>query len=167
MFLGFYRDASSILHQFEMEVPGEEAHPVLRELLVIDFNPAVLEELARRGIRSIYGDVASMDTLQHARVEEARLVVCTLTDSVLKGTSNERLLGAGAAGVPAGRDHGGLGYPGGRARPLCRGADFVFIPRIHSAHRMAEVIRTAREDGLRVLRDEERAGLGERREVLA
>ena len=47
------------------------------------------------------------------------------------------------------------------------GADFVFIPRIHSAHRMAEVIRTAREEGLRVLRDEERALLGQRREVLA
>ncbi len=167
VFLGFYRDASSILHQFEMEVPGEGAHPVLRDLLVIDFNPAVLEELGRRGIRSIYGDVASMDTLHHARVEETRLVVCTLTDSVLKGTSNGRLLGQVKRVCPQAEIVVASDTLEGALALYAAGADFVFIPRIHSAHHMAEVIRTAREEGLRVLREEERRSLGERREVLA
>ena len=167
VFLGFYRDASSILHQFEMEAPGEEALPVLRELLVIDFNPAVLAELGRRGIRSIYGDVASMDTLHHAGVEESRLVVCTLTDSVLKGTSNERLLGQPRRVCPQAEIIVASDTLEGALSLYAAGADFVFIPRIHSAHRMAEVIRTAREEGLGLLREEERGLLGKRREVLA
>ena len=120
-----------------------------------------------RGIRSIYGDVASMDTLHHARVEEARLVVCTLTDSVLKGTSNERLLGQTRRVCPQAEIIVASDTLEGALSLYEAGADFVFIPRIHSAHRMAEVIRTAREEGLRVLRDEERALLGQRREVLA
>jgi Kef-type K+ transport system membrane component KefB len=166
VFLGFYRDASSILHQFEMEVRGEETHPVLRELLVIDFNPAVLGELQKRGLRSIYGDVASMDTLHHARVAEARLVVCTLTDSVLKGTSNERVLGQMRRLCPQAEVIVASDTFEGASALYAAGADFVFVPRIHSAHRMAEVIRTAREEGLDVVRAEERALLGQRREVL-
>ena len=47
------------------------------------------------------------------------------------------------------------------------GAGFVYIPRIHSAHHMAEVLRTALEDGLDVARAEEMAALRERDEVLA
>ena len=65
---------------------------LLRTMLVVDFNPQVLEELQRRGIRCVYGDVSNMDTLHHAAVHHARIVVCTLTDSILKGTSNARLL---------------------------------------------------------------------------
>jgi voltage-gated potassium channel Kch len=150
-----------------MEVRGEGPHPVLRELLVIDFNPAVLAELGRRGLRSVYGDVASMDTLHHAKVSGARLVVCTLTDSVLKGTTNERILGQVRRLCPEAEAIVASDTLEGALALYAAGADFVFIPRIHSAHRMAEVIRTAREEGLRLLREEERAGLGERREVLA
>jgi Kef-type K+ transport system membrane component KefB len=167
VFLGFYRDASSILHQFEMEVRGDDPHPVLRELLVIDFNPAVLEELSRRGIRSLYGDVASMDTLHHAKVEEARLVVCTLTDSVLKGTTNARLLGQARRVCPKAEVIVASDTLEGALALYGTGADFVFVPRIHSAHLMAEVLRTAREEGLRVLREEEMDRLRGRREVLA
>ena len=47
------------------------------------------------------------------------------------------------------------------------GAGFVFIPRIHSAHHMAEVLRTALEDGLELARAEEMTALRERDEVLA
>ena len=47
------------------------------------------------------------------------------------------------------------------------GAGFVFIPRIHSAYHMAEVLRTGLEDGLKVARPEEMAALRERDEVLA
>jgi len=43
----------------------------------------------------------------------------------------------------------------------------VYIPRIHSAHHMAEVLRTALEDGLEIARAEELKALRERDEVLA
>ena len=54
------------MHQFEIEAKATEESSLLRDVLVIDFNPQVLEELRRRGVRCVYGDIASMDTLQHA-----------------------------------------------------------------------------------------------------
>jgi Kef-type K+ transport system membrane component KefB len=167
VFLGFYRDASSIVHQFEMEAKGAEDDGLLGQMLVMDLNPQVLEELQRRRIRSVYGDVASPNTLQHAAVHAARVVVCTLTDSILKGTTNARLLKqlrrlcpTSSLVVASETIEGALALYG-------EGADFVFIPRIHSAYRMAEVIRTALDDGLAVARGEEMAALRERDEVLA
>lgn len=166
-FLGFYRDASSIVHQFEMEAKGSDHDTLLSHMMVVDLNPQVLEELQRRGIRSVYGDVSNMDTLHHAAVNEARIVVCTLTDSILKGTTNARLLRQlqrlcpeAALVVASDTIEGALTLYG-------EGAGFVFIPRIHSAHHMAEVLRTGLEDGLRVARAEEMAALRERDEVLA
>ncbi|HUG52298.1 MAG TPA: cation:proton antiporter [Vicinamibacteria bacterium] len=167
VFLGFYRDASSIVHQFEMEAKIGENDGLLRRMLVMDFNPQVLEELRRRGIRSLYADVSSPETLHHAAVHDARIVVCTLTDSILKGTTNVRLLKqlrrlcpTSSLVVASETIEGALGL-------YAEGADFVFIPRIHSAYRMAEVIRTGLEDGLAVARAEEMAALRERDEVLA
>jgi hypothetical protein len=167
VFLGFYRDASSIVHQFEMEAKGSTDDVLLRTMLVVDFNPQVLDELRRRGIRCVYGDVSSMDTLQHAAVHHARIVVCTLTDSILKGTSNVRLLRqlqrlcpTSALVVASETIEGALAL-------YAEGAGFVYIPRIHSAYHMAEVLRTALEDGLELARAEEMTALRERDEVLA
>jgi Kef-type K+ transport system membrane component KefB len=165
--LGFYRDASSILHQFEIEARGSEDSSLLRDILVIDFNPVVLEELKRRGIRSLYGDLASMDTLHHASIHDVRLIVCTLTDSVLKGTTNARLLKQLRRLAPQAL----LVMASDTLREALdlygAGADFVFVPRIHSAHRIAEVLRTGLEEGLEVARQEELVALQVRDEVLA
>ena len=164
--LGFYRDASSLLHEFEMEAKATE-DSVLHELLIIDFNPEVLGELKRRGIRCLYGDIASMETLHHASISGARLVVCTLTDSVLKGTSNLRMLKQLREHCPQAGLVMASDTIAGSLELYEAGADFVFIPRMHSAHRMAEVLRTALEDGLGLLRREEMTGLRSRDEVLA
>ena len=64
-----------------------DRHPLLARLLVIDFNPDVHAELTRRGIGCRYGDVASMQTLHHAEVHDAKLVVSTIPDTMLKGTT--------------------------------------------------------------------------------
>ena len=167
VFLGFYRDASSIVHQFEMEARGSTDDPLLREMLVVDFNPQVLEELQRRGIRCVYGDVSSMDTLHHAAVHHARIIVCTLTDSILKGTSNARLLRQLRRQCPEAALVVASETIEGALALSAEGAGFVYIPRIHSAHHMAEVLRTALEDGLEIARAEEMTALRERDEVLA
>lgn len=164
VFLGFYRDASSILHQFELatvdgDMPGK--------ILVIDFSPAVLRELRRRGVACLYGDVASMDTLQQAAVHGANVVVSTITDAVLKGTTNLRLLRKVRKLAPAARVVVAADTIPGALTLYEEGADFVFLPRLHSAHDMAEVIRGAMEGDLGGWRDEEMARLRERTEVLA
>ncbi|MEO8361350.1 MAG: cation:proton antiporter [Vicinamibacteria bacterium] len=165
--LGFYRDASSILHQFEMEEEQEGHDSVLREIQVIDFNPEVLEELKRRNIACLYGDVASQETLHHAAIHHAEVIVCTLPDSILKGTSNQRLLKQLLRSCPKAKIIVASETISGARLLYDAGAHFVFVPRIHSAHRMAEVIRTAREEGLDQLRAEEYKALQSRDEVLS
>jgi hypothetical protein len=92
VFLGCFREASSILHEIELRSNEKEGDGVLAEILVIDFNPKVLQELKRRGIKCLYGDIAHMDTLHHAQIHSAKIVACTISDAILRGTSNLRLL---------------------------------------------------------------------------
>lgn len=165
--LGFYQDASAIVHQLEIEAEGSDGRSLLPELLVIDFNPAVLEELRRRGIRGIYGDLASMDTLHHASLGEARLVACTLTDSILKGTTNARLLQQIRRLTPGALVAVASDTLTGALQLYEAGADFVYVPRLHSVHRMVEVLRAGIEEGLQLVREEELASLKGRREILA
>lgn len=167
VFLGFYRDASSILHQFEADQTAGEAHPVVRDLLVIDFNPAVLDALKRRGIRGVYGDIGSLDTLQHAGIGQARVVVCSLTDSILKGTTNRRLLALVRRTCPRAEIIVASDTIAGALELYQEGAGFVFVPRLHSAHHVAAVIEAAAEEGLARVREEELQGLKLRDEVLA
>jgi Kef-type K+ transport system membrane component KefB len=167
VFAGFFRDASSILHQFEMESTGTSPHLILKEILVIDFNPAVLTELKKRRIACLYGDIASMETLHHASIHAARVLVCTITDDVLKGTTNERLLQQGRRLSPGARVIVAANTIRGALELYDRGADFVFVPRIHSDHFMAEVIESAFEDDLRHIQVREIERLRHRKEVLA
>src|SRR5256886_9212644 len=80
IFLGFFRDTSSILYEFEHEGSAQESREFINKLLVIDFNPTVLRELRRKEIKCVYGDIAHSDTLRHAGVEHADLVVSSITD---------------------------------------------------------------------------------------
>ncbi len=161
VFLGFWRDASSILHEFE-----DGPHPLLKEIQVVDFSPAVLAALKKRGVRAVYGDIASLDTLHHAAVHHAKLVVATITDAVLKGTTNRRLLQAARRLCPEARVVVAADTFTTALELYEDGADFVYVPRLHSVHRMAEVIEAGYEEGLDALRAEEIEALKKRDEVL-
>jgi Kef-type K+ transport system membrane component KefB len=85
--LGFSWTASSLLEEISRFKPG-----LLPDLCVVDFNPQVIERLKRRGVRVIYGDISQRDTLMHAGVPHAEILICTLPDIILKGVSNRKLL---------------------------------------------------------------------------
>jgi Kef-type K+ transport system membrane component KefB len=85
--LGFSWTASSLLHEIERTQPA-----LLGRLAVIDFNPEVHHRLVARGVRAVWGDISQRDTLAHAGVPNARLVLCTLPDIVLRGINNLRLV---------------------------------------------------------------------------
>ncbi|TMB43227.1 MAG: sodium:proton exchanger [Chloroflexi bacterium] len=165
--LGFFRDTSSILYEFEHEGDAKEARDFCDKILVIDFNPTVMRELRRRGIKCVYGDIAHADTLRHAGIEHAKLVVSTITDDVLRGTDNMRLLKNVKAHAPKAlvvltTDH----IP--QALHFYRdGADFVFIPRLYSAAACARILRKGLDDGFLEVRTQAIGHLSKRQEVLA
>ena len=167
IFLGFFRDASSILYEFEHEGSADEARQFIDKILVIDFNPTVMRELRRRNIKCVYGDIAHADTLRHAGVEHATLVVSSITDDVLRGTSNLRLMNAVHQQAPNARvvltsDHipQALSF-------YENGADFVFVPRLYSAAACARILRKGLNGGFDEVRSQAIEHLSHRQEVLA
>jgi len=184
VFLGFFRDASSILHEFERNAePGHVegfaitlgigiaaalvgAKEFLDKILVIDFNPSVMRELRVRGISCIYGDVAHADTLRHAGIEGAELVVSSITDDILRGTNNLRLLKNIRANCPTAKVMLTTEHIPQALAFYQAGADFVYLPRLHSAPQIARILKHGLAEGFERLRAEEVADLSQRHEVL-
>ena len=141
--LGFFTEASALVHEFEMTADRQN-HSMLQRLLVIDFNPHVHAELARRGIACTYGDVSNMQTLHHADMHDAKLVVSTIPDTILKGTNNLRLLRQARRVCPRARVIVTANRAASALALYEAGADYVFVPQLHSAAQMAAVL----EEGL-------------------
>ena len=167
VFLGFFRDTSSIVEEFETAAERAASDGFMRDVVVIDFNPAVLRELRQRRVASVYGDIAHMDTLHHVRLDSARVIVCTLTDQVLRGTTNLRLLKQSRRLAPGALFIGSSETLSGALALYDEGADFVYLPRMHASAQIAEVIRAAFAGGLGERRAAEIERLRARREVMA
>lgn len=166
VFLGFFREASSIFYEIELLQDGS-GNPLTDRILVVDFNPVVHSELGKREIRCIYGDISSVDTLKHAHVDSARTVVCTIPDSILRGITNVKLLHLARRLCPEAQVIV-TGNTLDMAKDLYeRGADFVFIPRIHSARYLAGIISESTKENLEKYREKEIEDLCKRNEVLA
>lgn len=84
--LGFHRVASSLFHEMEKTRPE-----LVARTLVVDFNVSIHAEIRRRGAQVKYGDFSNLETLHHVGIEGAKVIVCTVPDDILKGTSNLRL----------------------------------------------------------------------------
>ena len=51
---------------------------------VVDFNVAIHPRIAELGAGVTYGDFTSPETLHHAGVDKARVVLCTIPDDMLR-----------------------------------------------------------------------------------
>lgn len=85
--LGYHRGAASLVKELQRDRPK-----ALDKVLVIDFNSEILKMLHRKGIKGMFGDVSSVETLVHARIAEAEIILSTIPDMLLKGTSNCKLV---------------------------------------------------------------------------
>jgi Kef-type K+ transport system membrane component KefB/voltage-gated potassium channel Kch len=86
VFLGFHRLASSLLQDLQATHPE-----LIPETLVIDFNVAIHDRIRERGARVVYGDIANPSTLNHSGIGGADVIICTISDDILKGISNLEL----------------------------------------------------------------------------
>jgi Trk K+ transport system NAD-binding subunit len=139
----------------------------LSTILVVDFNPKVMRELRQRGISSIYGDIAHPDTLRHIGIQDARLVVSSITDDILRGTDNLRLLRNIRATCPQAKVMVTTDHIQQALIFYEAGADFVYLPRLHSAPEIARILKAGLTEGFDELRAAEIERLLARHEVLA
>jgi Kef-type K+ transport system membrane component KefB len=167
VFLGFFRDASTILYEFEHEGSVENAREFVSKIMVIDFNPTVMRELRRRGIKVVYGDIAHADTLHHAGIEGAELVVSSITDDILRGTSNMRILHTVHHIAPQARIVLTTDHIPQALKFYEAGADFVYIPRLYSAAACARLLKRGLADGFGDIKNQAIGQLSQRQEVLA
>ena len=162
VFLGFARQASSLLEELIKRDPA-----VVDRITVVDFNPDVRAGLEERMVHLIYGDISHADTLHHAKVPEAKVILSTIPDSVLKGTSNIRILRQLKAMAPEAKiivtsevlEHAREMY--------MEGAAYVLIHRFVGATHLAPIVFAEEAGEGNAVADHATTELLGRREVLA
>lgn len=161
MVLGFFTTASSLVAELERTQPE-----LLKEMSVIDFNPVVNQKLRQRGVKIVYGDISNRETLLHAGVAQAEVLLCTLPNTILKGTSNQihvrqlREINPKARIIATAESFMDV------EQLYKAGADYVSVPRVTEAGELCGVLISALNDSLPAKRAEMEARLAGRNEVL-
>jgi Kef-type K+ transport system membrane component KefB len=162
--LGFHRVASSLLYELGREHPG-----LLADTLVVDFNVIIHPRIATIGPVVKYGDLRNPETLRHAGVDKARVIVCTIPDDVLKGTTNLQIVALARGVNPEAVIIANAVELKDSAKLYEAGADYVFLPRIETAKAVEQAIEKALAGEIRAYRAQVEAREGEwhsRQEVL-
>lgn len=140
LFLGFFRTASSLLEEL-----GRHSPDLLRQIAVVDFSPIARAGLLAREVPVIYGDISQRDTLVHAGIEKAEVLVSTVSDSLLKGISNERLASLLRRLNPKAKIIVTADTIEAARACYAAGADYVSLPRLREGSDLLEAIRAAAE----------------------
>lgn len=137
VFLGFHRDTSSLFHEYLNSITED----LTKKVIVVDFNPEVNIKLTKHKIKCIFGDISNAEVLKAAEIANAEMIICTLTDITLKGTTNLKLLqivkklNPNAKIIMTAENIK-------QAREMYQlGAHYVYLPRIIGANKLFEVIQ--------------------------
>jgi len=162
--LGFHRDASSLLANIVDNDPG-----LVKDTVVIDFNVALHDEIRKTGAHVEYGDLSNVETLRHAGVGEAKLVVATVPDDLLRGIDNRRLVESVRRLNPDAIIIANAVRFDDVADIYAAGANYVYLARLESARGLESAIGEALNGSLpayRAAREEEDGKPKSRTEVL-
>jgi len=159
--LGFFRAASALLAQLERQNPL-----LLDQISVVDFNPVVFKTLLDRGLHVIYGDISNVDTLFHAGVGNAEIIILSIPDSLLKGADNAKLVRHVRNLNPTARIVATAELLSEVDDLYAAGSDYVTVTRLSDAHELFKVIDAADAGLLEDKRAEMDAQLSGRHEVL-
>jgi Kef-type K+ transport system membrane component KefB len=159
--LGFFRAASALLSEIERRNKS-----LLDQIGVVDFNPVVFSTLATRGLRVTYGDISNVDTLLHAGVGSAEIIILSVPDSLLKGANNEKLVRHVRSLNSTAKIISTADLLSDVGDQYAAGADYVTVTRLTDAHELFAAIEAADNGLLADKRAETDAWLSERREVL-
>jgi len=143
--LGFHRTASSLLYEL-MNNNRFSKISLKDKLVVVDFNPEVYQSLQTIGIKVIYGDISHLDTLIHAGIKNAKVVISTIPDTILVGTDNLKLIKHVRNICPEAKIIVTAESIERALNMYAEGADYVIIPRILSAQNIMSVVEMILEN---------------------
>lgn len=126
--IGAHRMGDSILNALEEE--GEE-------VVVVDFDPDVVEELKKRGILSVFGDISDLDIQERVHLNKAKLVVSTVPDIednmiLIKSLNHDK---SRAKVVLMAQD------PDDAKDLYKKGADYVIFPHLVGGRHLAKLVK--------------------------
>ena len=151
------KQSSNITNEAEQSMPENHAvlfghnrmgsiiRPALErlgfEVIVVDFNPAVIEKLKQQNINAVFGDMADHELFQSLNLEKAKLVISTVPDATDEAQFLEELSGSRKKSSPrrqtvilTARDTEG-------AKTLYRvGADYVLVPHLVGGEYLAGIL---------------------------
>ena len=136
--LGHFRIAQAMLDGVEQDAPELKAR-----ITLVDYDLNRGRRVTERGFHWVYGDLANPDSFEHLGIDQARVVITTISDTFLKGISTRRLaaslrhLAPRAIIVMTGEEKSD-----GEAL-LEAGADHVLIPGEITGERILDLLRTA------------------------
>jgi Kef-type K+ transport system membrane component KefB len=159
--LGFYRVASSFLSELERRHAA-----LLEQVCVVDFNPDVYHALQLRNVKVYYGDISHVEGLAHAGLSEAEIIICSIPDSLLKGTTNEKLVRQIRAVNPTAKIIATADVLSETERLYAAGANYVTVARLAEADELIEAVTAAEAGLLDDMRQNLDARLRDRGEIL-
>jgi Kef-type K+ transport system membrane component KefB len=159
--VGFYRVASAFLQEIEDVAPDMK-----EKVVVVDLNPKVLQRLPGHGIKVVYGDVSNPETLHHAGIGDAKIVISTISDELLVGTDNLGLIDRLQKIAPEARIIVTAESPTQALTLYNAGADYVFLPNELAGKHLLTVVERLLRGTPAVLKEEELERLMARDEVI-
>jgi Kef-type K+ transport system membrane component KefB/voltage-gated potassium channel Kch len=159
--LGFFRVASSFLREIQ-EFDSE----LLEHMVVVDFNPEVYGKLRAQGVKVVYGDIGNQETLHHAGIEGAKLVLSTIPDTILVGTDNLRLIKQMKSLCPRAKIIVTAESPAAALKMYQEGADYVLLPNLLAGRHLPAIVEHLLREESAVLKEKEMKNLEGREEVL-
>jgi Kef-type K+ transport system membrane component KefB/Trk K+ transport system NAD-binding subunit len=161
--LGFHRVGIALLQDIG------HVHPNwLPDVLVVDINVQTHDAIRELGARVVYGDAGNPETLRHAHVDTAELVISTVPDELLKRTSNEAIVKAVRSVAPHVAIFACASRPDRVQQLYDAGASYVYMPSVETAHGVLSAAAAALSDKLddfRATRDAAAGPLMERKEL--
>ena len=153
--VGCFREASSLV-----PLLVEDA----KDFLVVDFSPEIHRKLTEMRVPCLYGDISHADTLEHAGIEEAKVILSTISDDFLRGTNNLTILRQLRTMSP----HAKIIVRAEKVQDAKAmyeaGADYVLLPRHLLAEHLREILRCIGDGTLDQKRQSEQEALSSRRE---
>lgn len=163
--LGVHRDASSFLAELHRHQPELLAHTT-----VVDFNVALHSEMKKMGVHVVYGDISNEETLLHAGIDRAKVVLCPVSDDLLRGIETADLVKMVRRVNPESKIIANAIHVSAVEAIKTAGADVVYMPRMEAAKAILDAVEHAYDakdlEYFNKLQHDKFGDLEERREVL-
>jgi Kef-type K+ transport system membrane component KefB/Trk K+ transport system NAD-binding subunit len=113
-----------------------------RKLLIVDFDPSIVDKWRSRGVTALYGDVDDPDLLEHVPLERTGWVVISMPFRIQTATFIKTLRRFGYKGKIAAT----IGHPG--QGDICRkaGADLLFRPFSDAAEQAVDALTNTADE---------------------